>query len=220
MSSVVLAVGTLFAPAASAAVATTIGSAVTGALVGGVISKATGGSFGKGALFGGLGGAALGGLGGLGGSAAGGAAGSAAGSAASSAAAGGSGLFSGGLGSIVGQGLASGAQAWLGAKEAKDQRKAIEDQEQRRINRFEGAGAAMNPFRDNGADGFDNVGLDGGFAQSAARGGVAVDERAQDRGVMTAGDEYQRKIDLSSTRNARQRARYNPQTGRIEYQGA
>lgn len=214
MSSVVLAVGTLFAPAASAAVATTIGSAITGAVVGGVISKATGGSFGKGALFGALGGAALGGLGGLGG--AGTAAGGAAGTAASGAAAGGGGLFSGGLGSVLGQGLAQGASAWLGAKEAEDQRKAIEDQEERRIGRFEGAGDAMNPFRDR--DGFDQVGLDGGFAQSAARGGVAVDERAQERGVMSAGDEYQRKIDLSSARNARQRARYNPQTGRIEYQ--
>lgn len=213
MSSVVLAVGTLFAPAATAAVATTIGSAVTGALVGGVISKATGGSFGKGALFGALGGAALGGLGGLGSGAAG-AAGSAAGAAGSAATgAAGTGLFSGGFGSVIGQGLASGAQAWLGAKESADEREAIEDQEQRRVDRFSGAGAAMNPFRDE-SDGFERVGLDGGFTNP----GAAVDQRAVDRGVLSAGDEYQQQLNLQNTRQSRQRARYNPQTGRIEYE--
>lgn len=210
MSSLIVAATTLFAPAAAGAaagggfLAGVLGTAVKGAFVGGLISKATGGSFGKGALLGGLGGVALGGLGTFGAGAAG-----AAGSAAGGAAAGG-GMFGGGF---LGQVLSGAASGWMqGAEREKEEEYRI-DEEKRREDRYSGVGESLSAF-----DADAPVGLGAGFATTAAAGAPpAVNERAVDRGVVSAGDEYQRKIALGDTKARRRRAKYNPDSGRIEY---
>ena len=217
MSSLVVAATTIFTSVSSAvsgAVATggflsgVLGTAVKGAFVGGIVSKATGGSFGKGFLLGGLGGAALGGLGGLGGGAE--AIGSSVGGGTSGAS---GGLFSGGF---LGQVLSGAASSWAEGAAMKEREQQQIDEEERREDRYAGVGDALSPFTDDSP-----VGLDGGFATQAATGGAPmVDERAVDRGVLSAGDEYQRKVEMENSAQRRRKARYNPDTGRIEYEEA
>lgn len=222
MSGIEAALVTMFAPAAAGGAAATatggflagvVGTAVKGAFVGGLVSGITGGDVGKGIMMGGLGGAALGGLGGLGTFGGGAGAGAGAGAASGAASGAGGGLFGNGF---LGQMISGGAQAWMGAKQREQEEEYIRDEEERRENRYSGSGAALSPFRN---DGNSPVGLDGGFAQKAASGRTAVDERAVDRGVLSAGDEYQRKLGREGNERSRRRARYNPQTGRIEYEG-
>lgn len=212
MSALIPAVATIFAPAAATGAAAAAGGFLTGVLgtvvkagfVGGLISKATGGSFGKGFLLGGLGGAALGGLGTFGAGAAG------AGGAAAGGAAAGGGLFSGGF---LGQVLSGAASAWSEGAAMKEREEQSIREEERREGRYDGVGAALSPF-----DANEPIGLGGGFAQTAAQGGAPkIDERAVDRGVLSAGDEYQRRMEIAGDTQRKRRARYNPDSGRIEY---
>lgn len=212
MSGLVAAATTIFtsvtAPAAGGGfLAGVLGTAVKGAFMGGVVSAITGGDVGKGMLGGALGGAVLGGLGGLGETGLGQAIGL--GKAADGAVKAGGGLFGDGW---LGKTLSGGASAYMDAagkqKEFEMEGRLLEDKEERAMDRYSGVGSALLNYRRPQ----EPLGLGGRAPQMA-------DQRAQERGVLSAGDEYQRSLQLKSPLTRRTRLRFNPDTLRIEEEG-
>lgn len=219
MSAVVPVVAKVFTTvfagtAGGSALAGVVGTAVKGAFVGGLISKATGGDFKTGALGGALGGALLGGLGGLGGGVGGSAGGGVVGT--SGAVAGGTAGAAGGafgqswFGQTLGQALTGGAQAWMSEasrqNEFEQREDAIIDAENRDAARFKGFGQALDQFGDRSQ-------------QPGVQAPQMADDRAQDRGVLSAGEEYKQNLQKNNLTKRRQRLRFNPESGRVEEEG-